>query len=256
MVSLHRAQRRHLAQRANRPRPMRHARSHHVGSERVNPRAALWRIILEQDRFPDIDARRQSLREILYCERVLAKTGDNVLRDTLGSAIAVDAWHHFPQGDVYDPESGAQWYYHCHPPGEETVEHGHFHCFVRPQGHDGPTHHLIAIGVDAYGKLLRLFTVNHWVVGDDWLDASATIALLPRFDVQLGRPSYLVNRWLTSVVRLHEREIAGLLEARDQTIEAFLPSDIAAAKTDRTLEVTSAMPVDLNGAARRLSIEA
>ncbi|MEZ5806022.1 MAG: hypothetical protein R3E51_21805 [Rhizobiaceae bacterium] len=27
--------------------------------------------------------------------------------------------------------------------------------------------------------------MNQWVVGDNWLDAEATIALLPRFDVQI-----------------------------------------------------------------------
>ena len=64
-----------------------------------------------------------------------------------------------------------------------------------------------AIGVDASGRLLRVFTVNHWVVGDVWLPAEATIALLPRFDLQLARPSYLVNLWLTAIFVAYEAEI-------------------------------------------------
>lgn len=192
-------------------------------------------------------ARRQALREALYCERILAKTGDSVLHPTLGGASTIEAWTHFPEGDVYDPESGAQWYYHCHPPATETVEHGHFHCFLRPQGRDGPVHHLVAVGVDAHGRAFRLFTVNNWVVGDDWLDAAETIALLPRFDLQLGRPSYLVNRWLTAIVRLYADEIAGLIAARDEAIARHAAADEAAAKADRALEVTSEVAVDLVG---------
>ena len=34
--------------------------------------------------------------------------------------------------------------------------------------------------------MLRLFTVNHWVVDDDWLDAGPTIALLPRVSEYLS----------------------------------------------------------------------
>ena len=203
----------------------------------------------------ETDATRQALREVLYCERILAKTGDSVLRETLGNTETINAWAHFPEGDVYDPDSGGQWYYHCHPPEEAATEHGHFHCFVRPEGRDGPVHHLVGVGVDAYGRLLRLFTVNHWVVGDDWLGADATIALLPRFDLQLGRPSYLVNRWLTAVVRFYSADIADLIAARDRTIEAHLPEDPDAARADRALEVTSEVAADLGEAAGRGSVE-
>lgn len=193
---------------------------------------------------PDAD-KAQAAREALFCEQVLAKTGGNVLLETLREAKSVAAWEHFPPGDVFDADSGAQWYYHCHPPEEGRAEHGHFHCFVRPDGPGGPVHHLIAVGVDPYGKLIRLFTVNQWVVGDAWLDAEGTIALLPLFDVQLARPSYLVNRWLTAILGLYEKEIAALIRSRDQVIEAHRPLDGTAPREDRALEVTSGLVVDL-----------
>src|SRR5690606_29837926 len=129
------------------------------------------------------------------------------LLETLREAKSIAAWEHFPPGDVFDAETGAQWYYHCHPPEKGRIEHGHFHCFVRPDGSGGPVHHLIAVGVDPYGKLLRLFTVNQWVVGDTWLNAEGTVALLPRFNVHLARPSYLVNRWLTAIIDFYSNEI-------------------------------------------------
>jgi hypothetical protein len=183
--------------------------------------------------------RRLALAEAAHCERILAKSADTLLSATLPDLGAVTAWHHYPEPDVFDPDSGAQWYYHCHLPSFDGVEHGHFHCFVRPDGAEGPVHHLIAVGVDGLGRLHRLFTVNHWVVGDTWLDAEATLALLPRFDVELARPSYLVNRWLTAVVRAYADDIADLVRARDAVLAAHRPPDGVATRDDRALEVTS-----------------
>lgn len=191
------------------------------------------------------EARERAALEMAFCERILAKSGENVLRDTLREASEVTAWSHYPPGDVFDPESGGQWYYHSHVPAADEVEHGHFHCFVRPDGAKGPVHHLIAVGVDAYGKLHRLFTVNHWVVGDDWLDASATIALLPRFDMQLARPSYLVNRWLTAVLTRYQPEIEQLIRDRDVALaDRADAADPAAIRGDRSLEVLSSLRIE------------
>jgi hypothetical protein len=185
------------------------------------------------------DARSLALSEIGFCEAVLAKGGLNVLLETFRDAGEIKTWEHYPQGDVFDPQSGAQWFYHCHPAEEGAAEHGHFHCFIRPEGPEGPIHHLAAVGVDPYGRMLRLFTVNQWVVGDDWLDAEGTIALLPRFDVQMPRPSYLVNRWLTAVFAAYDQEIAELIRTRDTALEAHRPQVGVSVREDRALEVTS-----------------
>ena len=184
-------------------------------------------------------AREQALAEIALCESVLAKGGLNVLSDLFRGVPSIAAWDHYPPGDVFDPASNAQWYYHCHPATEDTVEHGHFHCFVRPQGPDGPIHHLLAIGVDAEGRLVRLFTVNQWVVGDDWADAETTIPLLPMFDMQMPLPSYLVNRWLTAIFVAYEPQIVELLRERDRVLDAHVPQGDVTVREDRTLEVVS-----------------
>ena len=189
--------------------------------------------------------------ERLFCETVLAKTGDSILTETLRGHDRISEWAHIPDGDAFDPASGAQWYYHCHPrtgadtgtdtdtAGTDPEEHGHFHCFLRPDGREGPIHHLIALSVDAYGRPLRFFTVNHWVVGDDWLPAAETIALLPRFDAHLARPGYLVNRWLTAMIRLHEAPIAQLIRDRDAVLASHGGDD--AARANRRREVLSAL---------------
>lgn len=184
-------------------------------------------------------ARDRALEEIAFCESVLAKGGLNVLSDTFQGVSSIAAWDHYPPGDVFDPASNAQWFYHCHPAAEGEAEHGHFHCFLRPDGPQGPIHHLIAIGIDAEGRLLRLFTVNQWVVGDDWADAETTIPLLDRFDMQMPRPSYLVNRWLTAIFGAYEAEIAGLIRERDRVLAAHEPPEGVIARQDRGLEVTS-----------------
>ncbi|MBO9587490.1 hypothetical protein [Devosia sp.] len=190
-------------------------------------------------------AREHALNEIAFCETILAKGGLNVLSDTFRGVSDIEAWEHYPPGDVFDPSSNAQWFYHCHPAEEGAVEHGHFHCFVRPDGPEGAIHHLIAIGVDANGRLLRLFTVNQWVVGDDWADAERTIDLVGRFDVQMPSPSYLVNRWLTAIFVAYESEIADLIRARDEVLAAHVPQAGTAAREDRALEVTSERVVAL-----------
>lgn len=185
------------------------------------------------------DARDQALQEIAFCAAVLAKGGLNVLTETFQGVSDIAAWDHYPPGDVFDPASNAQWFYHCHPAEEGTSEHGHFHCFLRPEGPAGPIHHLCAIGVDAHGRLLRLFTVNQWVVGDDWADAETTIPLLARFDMQMPRPSYLVNRWLTAILVAYETQIAELIRQRDMVLADHRPPPGVATREDRGLEVTS-----------------
>jgi hypothetical protein len=198
------------------------------------------------------DDQIQAAREALFCEQILAKGSDNVLHATLRDA-PVTAWEHYPPGDVFDPASGAQWYYHCHLPPAEA-EHGHFHCFVRPSGKAGPVHHLIAVGVDAYGRLQRLFTVNQWVVGDTWLDAEPSIALLDRFDMQMPQPSYLTNRWLTAIIRLYRDDIAQLIRQRDASLDLHPVVAGQSAREDRALEVTSSMPADLRRTAEGLGL--
>jgi hypothetical protein len=196
--------------------------------------------------------RRRAAQEALFCEQILLKAGETVLKATLRDA-PVTAWTHYPPGDVFDPASGGQWYYHCHiPPAED--EHGHFHCFVRPAGKDGPVHHLVGVGVDAHGRLRRLFTVNQWVVGDTWLEAEPSIGLLERFDMQMPLPSYLTNRWLTAIVGLYGDEIAELIRQRDVKLAGHQSADGTPAREDRSLEVTSELFVDLPMTAKALGL--
>ncbi|HLJ65019.1 MAG TPA: hypothetical protein VKT70_12980, partial [Stellaceae bacterium] len=41
-------------------------------------------------------------------------------------------WVHYPEGDVYDPLSHSQYFFHLHPRDQRGArEYGHFHTFLR-----------------------------------------------------------------------------------------------------------------------------
>jgi len=202
--------------------------------------------------------------ELLEIQRLLAKTGDNVVGELLRDAGTFYQWQHYPEGDVYDAETHAQYYYHAHPPEQGSPgEHGHFHTFLRPLGmpagiRPAPTaagqsrgedkaalSHLVAVAMDDRGRPLRLFTVNRWVTGETWYRAADVTAMLDRFAVDQIRPSWAVNRWITALLRLYRPEIERLLAARDATVAAWgrrHPS--AEVLDDRRLEITSWIDID------------
>jgi hypothetical protein len=226
---------------------------------------------------------------IRECRRILAKHGSDIAREAAGSGGCVP-WRHYPDGDAYDPASHAQYFYHCHPAPDEPREHGHFHLFLRAEGmpngalplllpeaaianlpsppQAAPTKrgardevsHLIAIGVDAAGEPVRLFTTNRWVTGETWYRADDVIRMLDCFVLDAAEPGGVVNLWLAAMVRLYQPEIAMLLRKRDEAVmdprrrrrrvEIF---------EDPNLEVTSSLAIDLDqrlAAVERLGAEA
>ena len=66
-------------------------------------------------------------REVLEWRRILAKTGDTVVGVVLRHEGPFHLLDHYPKGDVFDPDSHAQWYYHAHDKKDRPGEHGHFH---------------------------------------------------------------------------------------------------------------------------------
>jgi hypothetical protein len=61
-------------------------------------------------------------REVMECHRVLTATGDNIVGELIKGAGSFYEWSHYPEGDVYDRQSHAQFYYHAHP--KESVVNG------------------------------------------------------------------------------------------------------------------------------------
>lgn len=66
-------------------------------------------------------------QEVAACLRVLRKVNLNVVGEVLKGQGQFVKLTPYPQGDVFDRETHAQYYYHAHRDGG----HGHFHLFLR-----------------------------------------------------------------------------------------------------------------------------
>ena len=216
----------------------------------------------------------EAAREVLNCQRVLTKTGDNIVGEVLRGAGTFYEWRHYPQGDIYDSEYHAQYYYHAHPEGERVSgEHGHFHTFLRPLGmptgiapapvpdpkepdsENDALCHLVGISMDRAGLPIRLFTTNRWVTGETWYAAGDVVRMLDCFIIDHARPSWPANRWITALMRMFRPQIVELLYARDAEIQRRL--DVSSRSNvfeDRELEVASEMRVSIEDQIARIEL--
>ncbi|MBO6827677.1 MAG: hypothetical protein JJ879_15865 [Sneathiella sp.] len=199
---------------------------------------------------------------VLNCYRVLAKSGDNIVGEILKGVETFYEMDHYPEGDIYDPESHSQYYYHAHRGADE---HGHFHTFLREEGmaegvtpiadqsqesymdeREDKISHLIAISMDNRGFPIALFTTNRWVTAENWYAAEEVIQMLDRFEMDLVPPSWPVNIWLTALIRLYRPIIIDLIRKRDQAIadwqEKHPDRDVF---EDRELEITSEISISV-----------
>ena len=201
-------------------------------------------------------------QEVMEIRRRLARTGDNIVGELIKGEDTFYEWNHYPDGDVYDAETGSQFFYHAHPADVRFGEHGHFHTFLRPAGMapdmnpaavpdlalpEGPNDalsHLIGISMDRYGEPICLFTTNRWVTGEVWYDGADVVRMLNRFAVGHTQPSWPVNRWITAMLRLFRPQIAALVAARDDAVAAWKVRRASrmgrhSVYEDRALEITS-----------------
>lgn len=225
------------------------------------------------------------------CRRALAAKTGTILAEVTGTCgFEVADWQRYPEGEVYDPVSHAQYFYHRHgaadrtpPDRREPDEHGHFHLFLRAEGipagitplllpelavanapaapQSAPAKrssrdevaHLVAIALDRQGEPIRLFTTNRWVTGESWYCADDIIAMLDCFEPRGGGASELLNRWLGAVVCLFQPEIAVLLRNRDKAIAEWRWRRRSHVFEDPRLEITSSFAIDLD--ARLAAVE-
>ncbi len=189
----------------------------------------------------------------------LAQRGAHLFGELLGGQTPKQ-WNHYPDDDAIDQGTGFQWFYHSHSPEDRpgAFEHGHIHLFARRKlwsrrlhsvreiefgklgsGASNPnTRHLLAIGLDAKGVPVSLFTVNSWVTGDLMLTAKTTADLLDRIRLDTGHPD--VDAVVESLVRLCRVEIRTLLAQRDSALWAW---PTPAVLTNERLDVLSELPI-------------
>ena len=207
-----------------------------------------------------LTAMAEAGERILECYRVLAKSDTNVVAEVLHGQGTFYEYDHYPTGDVHDPETHSQYYYHSH----RGDEHGHFHTFLREKGmpgdcrpaeqseapfmkeRDDTLSHLIAISMNRAGFPIGLLTTNRWVTADNWYTADDVIRMLDRFDMDLAWPSWPVNIWITNMVRLFRPQIEELVRGRDVTVAAWRKKHPGGdVYEDRDLEVTSALDISV-----------
>lgn len=229
--------------------------------------------------------------DVVRWRDTLVRDGRTVVSAALGGATRIFHWRHYPAGDVYDPATHAQYFYHAHPPqpGAAADEHGHFHAFLRagglkpgvrplvmpelaiaghpaspaqaapsapaPAGEpDAPWIHLVAVAMDRAGRPLRLFTTNRWVTGETWYAAADIAASLDRFVID-GEQASPLDHWLTAIVGLFRPTIARLLAERDAAVMDFRRRRRGKVHVleDRRLEITSAAAIDVDAEIRRIA---
>jgi hypothetical protein len=192
----------------------------------------------------------------------------SVIQSWVGGANVV-ALEHYPDGGVVDRCRGSQFFYHSHRAG--AAEHGHLHLFwhatrsgrrrhLRQPGESSTGQwkrsapsHLIAIGLDARGLPVSIFSVNHWVTDGYWFDAATTLAMLRRFELRGTGEHADSCAWITAFVRLYEPIMARVLVARDRVLRHR--ADQKAALDDRRIEVASTARLDWSDDLRRLEAE-
>ena len=197
----------------------------------------------------------------------LAERGEHLLGRLLAGAPPRQ-WERLPADDAIDSAGFYQWFYHCHGPEDRPddrlgyAEHGHLHLFARrplwaqfrasqderafhelcgrPE-QDPQTRHLLAMGLDAKGVPISLFTVNSWVTGDLMFSAARTARLLSEIALDTGHPE--IDHMVASVIQLCKRDIRRLLAARDAALATRAPGVVL---EDETLEILSEERLDLD----------
>jgi len=220
---------------------------------------------LQQLTDSQLQGMKQAGKSIRNCYRLLQKNEayGNVVREVLKEQGTFFELEHYPRGDVHDSDSHSQYFYHAHR-GIDG-ENGHFHTFLRAKGmsrkpepvaytgevewpaKDDALSHLIAISMDPKGYPIGLFSTNRWVTGETWYESRDVIDMLDDFDMDLLYPSWPVNIWITSVMRLFRPQIEHLLTQRDITVEEWRKQhpdkDVF---EDRELEVTSDLLISVD----------
>lgn len=205
------------------------------------------------------------------CEDVMRAQGSHILQEILPRSGLFLADKRYPDGEVFDQKSGAQYYYHAHR--ERPGEHGHFHTFVSeaaipPEmrispleaGHQAGRRrlaHLVAISIDSTGSPIELFVTNRWVTDETWYRAEDVIRLIDGFRIEQDYPSPLANRWLCALLQLYQPQIAALLHRRDRLLEEWIQAHPRKDPlNDTRLEVIARLPIAVGRHIARLQAAA
>ncbi|KTD61237.1 DUF6969 family protein [Legionella spiritensis] len=203
-------------------------------------------------------------RRILQAQHtIMVERQKNILHYTLQDQEQHVSMAHYPKGDRIDHQTGAQYFYHCHRENFDSMEHGHFHCFLRDKGiperikptplpdwdknMNNPMTHIVAIALNCYGQPIRLFTVNRWVSQEVWYDARHVPGFVSRYKMTLKDPYWqILDQWVEGMLHLFAPQIAWLHQQRDNILEQYKKTHPGQnAYESHDLEEVSQIAIDL-----------
>ena len=166
-----------------------------------------------------LEAMAEFGRALVDCMRAMAAAATSPLAEALQGAAPIYEWRHYPAGDVYDPQSHAQYFYHAHPAGERKPaeggpveggqEHGHFHTFLRARGMPPGVSPLVMpeFGVANHGRAPRASLVPSAPQTADGEAADPWSHLVAIAMNATGTPLrfFTTNRWVTGETWLDSR---------------------------------------------------
>lgn len=163
----------------------------------------------------------------------------------------------YPDPDIVDRRYGYQYFYHSHRHG--ALEHGHIHVFHHATAsgkrryinrekkswlRTAPSH-LFAISLDNRGLPIGLFTVNLWVTKGHWFDATTTLEMVRRLQVDIAGEHGESAVWLTGFVGMYAAVIEPLLRRRDKTLARLSDTrDMKSVLKDHRRDLLSIVEID------------
>lgn len=204
---------------------------------------------------PSMEDRIIAASRLVEALTALERRGKNLVTAIVGDDAFVEQ-QHYPDDEIVDPISGAQFFLHAHRGHGESA---HIHCFLRAAafrtGHQprfsfgrepsGLTH-VAAVALDSNGRPSGLFTTNLWVTEDDWYSADTLIDCLDHlsWDHAPGLPE--ASAALTSLFVVYRPVVQELLRQRDRRLEAISQSPYGLRElADENFDILSRADIDL-----------
>lgn len=185
----------------------------------------------------------------------LESRGQNLVTALVGEDAFVEQ-QHYPEDEILDPVSQAQYFLHAHRGHGESA---HVHCFLRSGAFSGRWQprfsfkeepsgiaHVAAVALDGNGRPSGLFTTNLWVTEDDWYGADALIDCLDRLSWNDAPGPGEVNAALTALFAMYRPVLKDLLRRRDRRLDDINGRPYGSRElTDETCDILSRADIDL-----------
>lgn len=197
----------------------------------------------------EADSDVSAVESLVSCLLEMAEATTNPVLLIINPELPLQENKKYPTDLLQFKGLGWRAYYHCHPSSRSghhrfQGEHGHFHIFVRTGSNPEKWSHLVALAMDNMGQPLGLFTVNHWVTGEEWQSAQQLIKHLKK--IPYIEQDNVVERWLLSLLDVSSVLIESILYERDTVIELKQSEkNEADIKADKNLYLLSEIKLEL-----------